>query len=83
MSASGNGKATEKDNKWVVCPGSFEIADILGWSPNEVGRSRKVCVDQNATIVAVGRRIARGVNRIVNRTDLGDRKWLIQASSRV
>ena len=39
-----------------------EIADIMGWSPQEVARIRKVYVDQRATIVAIGQRIARGVN---------------------
>ena len=40
-----------------------EIAEILGWSPQEVARIRKVYVDQRATVVAIGQRIARGVNR--------------------
>jgi integrase len=39
-----------------------EIAEIMGWSPQEVARIRKVYVDQRATIVAIGQRIARGVN---------------------
>jgi hypothetical protein len=39
-----------------------EIADIMGWSPQEVARIRKVYVDQRATIVAIGQRIARGAN---------------------
>jgi len=40
-----------------------EIADIMGWSPFEIARIRKVYVDQRATVVAIGQRIARGVNR--------------------
>jgi len=41
-----------------------EIADIMGWSPDEVGRIRRVYVDQNAIVVALGERIRRGgVNR--------------------
>ena len=39
-----------------------EIADIMGWSQQEVARIRKVYVDQRATVVAIGQRIARGVN---------------------
>lgn len=39
-----------------------EIADIMGWSPEEVARIRKVYVDQKAIVVAIGERIARGVN---------------------
>ena len=38
-----------------------EIAEIMGWSPEEVGRIRKVYVDQSARVVAIGRRIARGL----------------------
>lgn len=41
----------------------IEIADIMAWSQNEVGRIRKVYVDQDAKVVAIGERIARGVNR--------------------
>lgn len=38
-----------------------EIADIMGWSPEEVGRIRRVYVDQRAVVVAIGQRISRGV----------------------
>ncbi|WP_324808442.1 hypothetical protein SH584_02985 [Sphingomonas sp. LY29] len=41
-------------------PSDVEITDIMGWSPDEVSRIRKVYVDQRATIVAIGERIARG-----------------------
>jgi integrase len=41
----------------------IEIADIMAWSQNEIGRIRKVYVDQDAKVVAIGERIARGVNR--------------------
>lgn len=41
-----------------------EIADIMGWSPEEVRRIRTIYVDDHARNVALGRRIARGsVNR--------------------
>ncbi|WP_265535911.1 hypothetical protein [Sphingomicrobium astaxanthinifaciens] len=40
-----------------------EIAGVMGWSPDEVARIRKVYVDERATVVAIGQRIARGVNR--------------------
>jgi hypothetical protein len=41
-----------------------EIADIMGWSPDEVRRIRTIYVDDQARNVALGRRIARGsVNR--------------------
>ena len=40
----------------------MEIADIMGWSPEEVSRIRKVYVDDSAKVVAIGQRIARGVN---------------------
>ena len=39
------------------------IADILGGLSQEVARIRKVYVDQRATVVAIGQRIAGGVNR--------------------
>ena len=35
-----------------------EIAEIMGWSPDEVTRIRKVYVDQEARVVAIGRRIS-------------------------
>lgn len=35
-----------------------EIADIMGWSPNEVRRIRTIYVDDAARTVAIGRRIA-------------------------
>lgn len=38
-----------------------EIADIMGWSPDEVTRIRKVYVDQRSVVVAIGQRIARGL----------------------
>lgn len=41
----------------------MEIADVMGWAPEEVSRIRKVYVDDNAKVVAIGQRIARGVNR--------------------
>ena len=41
-----------------------EIADIMGWSPDAFRRIRTIYVDDHARIVALGRRIARG---IVNR----------------
>ncbi|RZL28385.1 MAG: hypothetical protein EOP64_04705 [Sphingomonas sp.] len=41
-----------------------EFADIMGWSPDEVRRIRTIYVDDHARIVALGRRIVRG---IVNR----------------
>lgn len=37
-----------------------EIADIMGWSPDEVRRIRTIYVDDQAGNVALGRRIARG-----------------------
>jgi len=41
-----------------------EIADIMGWAPEEVTTIRKVYVDQTAVVVAIGQRIGRGaVNR--------------------
>jgi hypothetical protein len=45
-----------------------EIADIMGWSPQEVRRIRTIYVDDHARIVALGRRIERG---IVNRSPAG------------
>ena len=45
-----------------------EIADIMGWSPEEVRRIRTIYVDDHARNVALGRRIARG---IVNRSLAG------------
>lgn len=38
-----------------------EIADIMGWSPEEVLRIRRVYVDQTAVVVALGERIKRAV----------------------
>ena len=35
-----------------------EIADIMGWSPEQVSHIRRVYVDQTARIVAVGKRIS-------------------------
>lgn len=35
-----------------------EAADVMGWSPTRVGQIRKVYVDQAATVVALGERIA-------------------------
>jgi integrase len=41
-----------------------EVAEIMGWSPEEVRRIRAIYVDDHARNVALGRRIARGsVNR--------------------
>ena len=36
-----------------------EVAGIMGWSPNEVERIRRIYVDDTARSVALGRRIAR------------------------
>ena len=41
--------------------GNEEIASIMGWSPAEVERIRRIYVDDAARNVALGRRIARGV----------------------
>ena len=41
----------------------IEISEVMGWSPEEVSRIRKVYVDDSAKVVAIGQRIARGVNR--------------------
>lgn len=38
-----------------------EIASIMGWSPEEIERIRRIYVDDTARNVALGRRIARGV----------------------
>jgi hypothetical protein len=38
-----------------------EVADILAWSPDQVRHIRHVHVDDHARLVAVGKRIARGV----------------------
>lgn len=41
-----------------------QIADIMGWPPEEVTTIRKVYVDQTAVMMAIGQRIGRGaVNR--------------------
>lgn len=41
-----------------------QIADIMGWAPEEVTTIRKVYVDQTAVMMAIGQRINRGtVNR--------------------
>ncbi len=41
--------------------GNEKIASIMGWSPAEVERIRRIYVDDTARNVALGRRIARGV----------------------
>lgn len=52
-----------------------EAADVMGWSPERVGRIRRVYVDQSRVVVAIGERIATGtVNRIVNRSEADTEK---------
>lgn len=41
--------------------GNEEIASIMGWSPAEVERIRRIYVDDAARNVALGHHIARGV----------------------
>lgn len=36
-----------------------EVADIMGWAPDEVAAIRKVYVDQTAVVMAIGQRIGR------------------------
>ena len=38
-----------------------EIADIMAWSPEQVAHIQYVYVDDNARVVAIGKRIARGL----------------------
>lgn len=38
-----------------------EIADIMAWSPEQVAHIRHVYVDDSARVVAIGKRIARGL----------------------
>lgn len=46
-----------------------EIADVMGWSPEQVGTIRRTYVDQTRVVVAIGDRIAAGgVNHPVNRS---------------
>ena len=45
-----------------------QVADVMGWAKERVGQIRSVYVDQRATVVAIGKRIAASnVNRVVNR----------------
>lgn len=45
----------------VVSITDQEVADMMGWSPHEVSRIRRVYVDQTAVLVALGERISRAV----------------------
>lgn len=47
-----------------------EIADLLGWSPEQVGEIRRKYVDDAAIVVALGKRLANtDVNQTVNQTN--------------
>lgn len=45
-----------------------EVADVMGWGTDRIANIRRVYVDQERVVVAIGRRIAEGssVNRTVN-----------------
>lgn len=48
-----------------------EVADVMGWSVEQVSGIRRSYVDQSQVVVAMGERSSRGgVNRTVNRDRL-------------